>query len=74
MTRARHDDDHRSGRSSDAAFAIEDEISWGRSGRVIGDDGVLLRLGRRREDPSGRRSLTGLEFRRQRSTEAFVRY
>lgn len=67
MTRGRHDDERRPARGGDAAFSADDEMSSGRSGRVIGDDGTLARFGRRREDPCGRRSLTGLEFRRQRS-------
>jgi hypothetical protein len=68
VTRGLREDDRRSGRGGDVTFSSDDEPSYGRSGRVIGDDGVLARLGRRREDPCGRRSLTGLEFRRQRST------
>jgi hypothetical protein len=68
VTRGRHDDERLRSRGAEAAFSIDDDVSYGRSGRVIGDEGVLTRLGRRREDPSGRRSLTGLEFRRQRSS------
>jgi hypothetical protein len=45
-------DDRGSGRSSTDAFA---------------DEASAARPRRPREDPSGRRSLTGLEFRRQRS-------
>jgi hypothetical protein len=45
-------DDRATGRSSTDAFA---------------DEATMTRPRRRREDPSGRRSLTGLEFRRQRS-------
>jgi hypothetical protein len=62
------DDDQQRSRGGDTGFSVDDEISSGRSGRVIGDDGTLTRLGRRREDPCGRRSLTGVEFRRQRSS------
>jgi hypothetical protein len=61
-------DDRLRSRGGDAPFSVDDEISHGRSGRVVGDDAALTRLGRRREDPCGRRSLTGLELRRQRST------
>jgi hypothetical protein len=40
----------------------------GRVGASINDDTAGARLLRRQpEDPAGRRSLTGLEFRRQRS-------
>jgi hypothetical protein len=45
-------DDRASGRSSIEAFA---------------DEATVSRPRRPREDPSGRRSLTGLEFRRRRS-------
>jgi hypothetical protein len=68
VSRGLREDDRRSGRGGDVSFSSDDEPSSGRSGRVIGDDGVLARLGRQREDPCGRRSLTGLEFRRQRSS------
>jgi hypothetical protein len=67
VTRGLRDDERQRSRGGDTAFSIDSEMSNGRSGRVIGDEGVLARLGRRREDPCGRRSLTGVEFRRQRS-------
>jgi hypothetical protein len=68
MTRGLREDDRRSGRGGDVSFSSDDERSDGRSGRVVGDDGLLARFGRRGDDPCGRRSLTGLEVRRQRST------
>jgi hypothetical protein len=68
VTRGSRDDERQRSRAGETRFSTDDEISNGRSGRVIGDDGTLARLGRRREDPCGRRSLTGVEFRRQRSS------
>jgi hypothetical protein len=68
VTRGLRDDERLRSRGGETAFSIDDDVSYGRSGRVIGDEGVLARLGRRREDQSGRRSLTGVEFRRQRSS------
>ena len=45
-----------------------EDTRQGRAGASINDDTAGARLLRRqREDPAGRRSLTGLEFRRQRS-------
>ena len=66
MTRLLVENDWQFGRGGDAAASPEDETSPGRSGRSISDEG-RSRARRPREDPSGRRSLTGLEFRRQRS-------
>ena len=67
MTRLFVEDDWRSGRGGEAAASSEDEASRGRSGGASTDDTGRARAGRPREDSSGRRSLTGLEFRRQRS-------
>ena len=65
MTRLRFDNDLRLGRSAPAADADED-ASQGRSGTMLNDEAGGTRI-RWRRDPSGRRSLTGVEFRRQRS-------
>ena len=55
-----------SGRGGESA-GYDAEISRGRSLVAAHDDAADVRARRRREDPSGRRSLTGLEFRRRRS-------
>lgn len=51
----------------ESAASADDVAFHGRSRASIDDDTRGARLGRQRDDPSGRRSLTGLEFRRQRS-------
>lgn len=56
------------GRTRESAGAAEEEASHGRSGATLNDEAGGARIRRLRDDPSGRRSLTGLEFRRQRST------
>jgi hypothetical protein len=68
MTRMSVDDDRRLGRSRESASGAEDWASHGRSGATLSDEAGGARIRRLRDDPSGRRSLTGLEFRRQRST------
>jgi hypothetical protein len=60
-------DSPRQGRGRESFPAHDDDPPRGRSGAVIGDDASGARLRERRDDPSGRRSLTGLEFRRRRS-------
>ena len=62
------DADRHGGRSRDSASVAEDTASHGRSGATLNDEAGGARLRRLRDDPCGRRSLTGLEFRRQRST------
>jgi len=68
VTRGLRDDNRRPARGGDVPFSIDDEASSGRSRTGIHEDGAPARVGRLRDDPGGRRSLTGLEFRRQRST------
>ena len=65
MTRLLIEHDWRLGRGGDASVSSEDEGAQGRSGHSLHDDAGGARVRRPREDPSGRRSLTGLEFRRQ---------
>jgi hypothetical protein len=60
-------DSSRQGRGGESSPAREDDSPRGRSGAAAGDDAFGARLRERRDDPAGRRSLTGLEFRRQRS-------
>jgi len=67
MTRLLMDDIRRPGRGGDRAGVDEEATAHGRSGASINDDSGGARLRRQRDDPAGRRSLTGLEFRRQRS-------
>ena len=67
MTRLLVESDWRFGRGGDAASASEDEGSYGRSSGSLNDESGRARIRRPREDPAGRRSLTGLEFGRQRS-------
>jgi hypothetical protein len=68
MTRLLFENNRRPGRGGGSAGADSDETRQGRSAASINDDTGGARLVRRqREDPSGRRSLTGLEFRRLRS-------
>ncbi len=66
MTRLLFGDDRRQGRGGDSA-GNDAEASHGRSVVAAHDDAAAERGRRPREDPSGRRSLTGLEFRRRRS-------
>jgi hypothetical protein len=66
MTRLRFDSDLRLGRSGPAPDADED-ASHGRSVTMLNDEAGGTRIRWRRDDPSVRRSLTGVEFRRQRS-------
>ena len=67
MTRLLVENDWRFGRAGEPAAAADDEGPHGRSRGSFTDESGRARTGRPREDPSGRRSLTGLEFRRQRS-------
>jgi hypothetical protein len=57
----------RQGRGGDSSPTREEDGPRGRSAAAAGDDASGTRLRERRDDPCGRRSLTGLEFRRQRS-------
>ena len=66
MTRIVSDNGQRPGHGGDGG-ATGDEASGSRSMRSLDDDGGGARTRRPREDRSGRRSLTGLELRRQRS-------
>ena len=65
MTRMSFDTDRQGRRSRVSSSEAEDIASHDRSGATLKDEAGGARL--RREDPCGRRSLTGLEFRRQRS-------
>ena len=67
MSRLLFDSDRRPGRGGEPEGAADAEASHGQSRASINDESGGARIGRQREDPSGRRSLTGLEFRRQRS-------
>jgi hypothetical protein len=66
MTRMLFDDDRRQGRGGESTRGDE-ETSRGRSITAGCEDPTGSRTRRPREDPSGRGSLTGVEFRRQRS-------
>ena len=68
MSGTAFENDRRPGRGGEHAAADDDQESQGRSGASIADDAAGGHLRRQRDDPSGRRSLTGLEFRRQRSS------
>ena len=68
MTRLLLENNRRAGRGGESAGAEADHAPQGRSAASINDDTGGARLLRRQgEDPCGRRSLTGLEFRRLRS-------
>jgi len=60
-------DSSRQGRGGESSSPREENRTHGRSGAEGGDDAFGARLRERRDDPAGRRSLTGLEFRRRRS-------
>jgi len=66
MTRLLVDNIRRPGRGGERAGFDEEGAPRGRSGTSIDDESGGARLRRQRDDPAGRRSLTGLEFRRQR--------
>jgi hypothetical protein len=66
MSRLLFEHDGRTSRGGEPARSA-DEASQGRSSAAIGDETGGARIRRQRDDPAGRRSLTGLEFRRQRS-------
>lgn len=66
MTRLLLDDDRRQGRGAESGSG-DDESSRGRAFTAAREDAAGSAIRRQREDPSGRRSLTGLEFRRRRS-------
>lgn len=67
MTRLLSENTRRPGRGGENAGSAEEQTLSGRSSSAITEDSSAARIRRPREDPSGRRSLTGLEFRRQRS-------
>ena len=67
MTRLLLDNIRRPGRGGERAGLDDEGTPHGRSGPSINDDSGGARLRRQRDDPAGRRSLTGLEFRRQQS-------
>jgi hypothetical protein len=68
MTRLLLENNRRPGRGGGSTEAGADEGRQGRAAASINDDTAGARLLRRqREDRSGRRSLTGTEFRRLRS-------
>jgi hypothetical protein len=67
MSRLQFDHDRRMGRSGEPDADADEQPSHGRSGAALNNAVAGARLRRLRDDPSGRRSLTGLEFRRLRS-------
>jgi hypothetical protein len=67
MTRLLFENSRRPGRGGDNGAGAEEDALSGRASSAIDEDAGRARVRRPREDPSGRRSLTGLEFRRQRS-------
>ena len=67
MSRIVFENDRQPGRTGESRAVADDTASHGRSGATLNDEAGGARIRRQREDPSGRRSLTGLEFRRQRS-------
>ena len=68
MSRPFFESDRRSRLRSVPAVAVDDPTTDGRSAVTsFDDDARAARARRHRDDPSGRRSLTGREFRRPRS-------
>jgi hypothetical protein len=68
MTRLLIENSRRPGRGGGEFAGLDaDDTQHGRSGSSINEDSGGARLRRQRDDPAGRRSLTGVEFRRQRS-------
>jgi hypothetical protein len=67
MTRLLVDNIRRPGRGGERAGVDDEGTPRGRSGTSINDENSGVRLRGHRDDPAGRRSLTGLEFRRRRS-------
>jgi hypothetical protein len=68
MTRLLVENSRRPGRGGGEPAGLDaDDTTRGRSTASINDDTAGARLQRQRDDPAGRRSLTGLEFRRRRS-------
>ena len=65
MTRVLFDNGRARGRRGESSSG-DGEFSSGRPSIASEEDAGRSRLRRPREDPSGRRSLTGLEFRRRR--------
>ena len=60
--------DRRYRHGSELGASADDLASDGRSGNLPANEDALVKRVRLREDSGGRRSLTGLEFRRQRSS------
>jgi hypothetical protein len=68
MTRLLFENSRRPGRGGELSDVDADDTRHGRAGASLNDDiAAARRLRRQREEQTGRRSLTGLEFRRQRS-------
>ena len=67
MSRQVFENDRRHRVRSIPADAADQPAPGGSAGEAFDADGGATRTMRPREDPLGRRSLTGLEFRRQRS-------
>jgi len=68
MSRFLFDTDCRSRLRSVPAVSVDDSTTDGRSAVTSFDDETrAARVRRQRDDPCGRRSLTGREFRRQHS-------
>jgi hypothetical protein len=68
MSRLLFENDRQAGRTPESAAVAEDTASHGRSGATLDEAAGGARGRGLRDDPSGRRSLTGLEFRRRRSS------
>ncbi len=66
MSRIVFDSDRQARGSADLCAVVEHTASDGRSGAALNDEAGGARIRRQRDDRSGRRSLTGLEFRRRR--------
>jgi hypothetical protein len=68
MSRLLLEDYRRLRQRMEPAGVGDDQAAQGRSKRSCDEETGAPGVARQREDPAGRRSLTGLEFRRQRST------
>jgi hypothetical protein len=67
MSRLLFDNDRRYRLRSVPAVPADEQAAQGRFSASLDEEAGAARVRRQREDPSGRRSLTGLELRRQRS-------
>ena len=67
VTRPLSENGRSQSRGGDVVVGSEEEASTSPPASALTGNAGRARVPRQREDPSGRRSLTGLEFRRQRS-------